>query len=344
MQNLTLGKLDKLVVHFVGNKTNGDGVRFSNILIQFEKIDGYIKQLVSNNFKLDELYCFYFHPNLDLNPMFQFVSSIFEDLNLFVEQSQNSARYLYDKSINPRVKAGELCFSYFKNCEFNGENVDCIGIFKSENKETILKISPVSEGFELNDEKGINIHKLDKGCLIFNTEKDSGYVVAVVDNTNKGIEAQYWIDDFLHVRSRKDEYYNTQNILSIYKNFVKNELPQQFEISKADQADLINKSVRFFKEKDAFDINEFANQVIGEKSMIDSFNMFKNDYQKEREIEISDNFQISESAVKKNSRSLKGIIKLDKNFDIHIHGNRDLIEHGIDEKGKYYKVYYTEET
>lgn len=76
MQNLILGELDKLVVHYVGNKTNGDGVRFSNVLTQFENIEGYIKQLISNNFKLDELYCFYFLPKLELNPMFQFVSLI----------------------------------------------------------------------------------------------------------------------------------------------------------------------------------------------------------------------------------------------------------------------------
>ncbi|MDR0604368.1 MAG: hypothetical protein LBG80_08720 [Bacteroidales bacterium] len=39
-------------------------------------------------------------------------------------------------------------------------------------------------------EKGININKLDKGCLIFNTERENGYIVAVVDNTNKGTDAQ----------------------------------------------------------------------------------------------------------------------------------------------------------
>jgi hypothetical protein len=54
-----------------------------------------------------------------------------------------------------------------------------------------------------------------------------------VDNTNKGIEAQYWMEDFLHIRQRKDEYYNTQNLLSLTKNFIKDEFPQQFEISNA---------------------------------------------------------------------------------------------------------------
>jgi hypothetical protein len=40
------------------------------------------------------------------------------------------------------------------------------------------------------------INKLDKGCLIFNTEWENGDIVTVVDNTNKGVDAQYWIDVF----------------------------------------------------------------------------------------------------------------------------------------------------
>jgi hypothetical protein len=28
------------------------------------------------------------------------------------------------------------------------------------------------------------------------------------------------------------------------------------------------------------------------------------------------------------------------NFHIYIHGNRNLLEQGSDEKGKYYKIYY----
>jgi hypothetical protein len=32
-----------------------------------------------------------------------------------------------------------------------------------------------------------------------------------------------------------------------------------------------------------------------------------------------------------------------KNIAVHIHGNRDLIEQGSDDKGKFYKIYYKEE-
>ena len=343
MQNTVVGRISKLIIHFVGNKNNGDGVRFSDNLSNFENTEEDILHLINNSFKLDELFQFYFIPNLELNPLYQFITTIFQNHELLTEQSKNCARLLYDSSNHPKIKGGEFYTVYFKDCIIDGETVDAVGLFKSENKDTFLKVYPAGDSFEIESEKGININKLDKGCLIFNTEKENGYVVAVVDNTNKGVEAQYWIDDFLHIRQRKDEYYNTQNILSFTKHFIKDELPQQFEISKAEQIDLLNKSVKFFKENDNFNIEEFTHEVIEYTDVIEKFNQYKSAYAKEHELEFADNFAISESAVKKQSRALKSVIKLDKNFHIYIHGDRNLIEQGEDRKGKFYKVYYQEE-
>ncbi len=336
--------IKSMVVHNVGNKTKQDNFHLSK---QCLSVNDELRDLLTNYFltpfKSSEYYNFYHDIDISMNEVFMCVSEIFANPETLLQQSVNLAKHLYEKSTHPQIKGGEFYTVYFKDCIVNGKTVDAVGLFKSENKDTFLKVFPKGEGFEIESEKGININKLDKGCLIFNTEKENGYIVAVVDNTNKGVEAQYWIDDFLHVRQRQDEYYNTQNLLSLYKSFVKNELPQQFEISKADQADLINKSVQFFKEKDSFNLNDFANEVMGSKDVIECFNGFKNQYQKEREIDIADNFQISATAVKKGTRTLKNVIKLDKNFDIYIHGNSNLIEQGVDEKGKFYKVYYNEE-
>ncbi len=332
-------------IHQVGNKIADEGYIISRKVIL---IDNTLKNLLSHyfvsSFKSHEYFTFYHDIDINMNEVFVCVSRIFDNPDNLLEQSQNLTKHLYEQSTHPKIKGGEFYVVHFKDCILDGETIDAVGLFKSENKDTFLKVYPSGDGFEIESQQGVNINKLDKGCLVFNTEKENGYVVAVVDNTNKGIEAQYWIDDFLHIRPRKDEYYNTQNLLSLYKNFIKNELPEQFEVSKADQADLINKSVKFFKEKESFDMAEFTNEVIGQKDIIEHFNNFKFDYQKDREIEIADNFSISESAVKKGTRNLKSIIKLDKNFHIYVHGNRDLIEQGIDEKGKFYKVYYQEES
>lgn len=344
MQNVTLGKMDKFIVHFVGNKNNGDGVRFSDILTEFDKIEEHIKQLTNNSFKFEELYQFFFLPNLELNPMYQFVSSIFQSKKSFIGQSQNAGRYLYDKSTHPQIKSGELCVTYFKDCQLNDEIVDCIGFFKSESKDTILKVNPKGNGFELTDEKGINTNKLDKGCLIFNTGKENGFLISVVDNTNKNADARYWKDEFLGIQPIKNEFHQTNQFLGITKQFVTKKLSEDFEVSKADKIDFLNRSVDYFKTHETFDKRQFETAVFTDNNVIESFQKFDQTYRKENDIELADTFEISAQAVKKQVRVFKDVLKLDKNFHIYIHGNRELIEQGIDENGrKYYKIYYQEE-
>ena len=121
------------------------------------------------------------------------------------------------------------------------------------------------------------------------------------------------------------------------------QLPSEFEISKADQAETLNRSVQYFKDNDEFSIQEFTETVLEHPEVIESFQSYKERYQTERDIEIGDSFAISNDAVKKQARSFKSVIKLDKNFHIYVHGDRRMIEQGEDEKGRYYKVYYNEE-
>lgn len=345
MQNITLGEINKFIVHYIGNKNNGDGVRFSDILTDFDKIEEHIKQLANNSFKFDELYCFFFLPNLGLNPVYQFVSSIFKHKESFIEQSQNAGRYLYDKSTHPQIKSGELCVIYFNDCKINDEIVDCIGIFKSENKDTVLKVNNKENGFELTDEKGINTNKLDKGCLIFNTGKENGFLISVVDNTNRSSEAQYWKDDFLGIQPIKNDFHQTNQFLGITKQFITKQFPADFETNKADQIDFLNRSVDYFKKHDSFDKQEFENEVLQDENIIKSFKKFDTAYRQDNQIEIGDDFSISAQAVKKQERAFKSVLKLDKNFHIYIHGDRQLIEQGTDTDGrKFYKIYYKDES
>lgn len=338
--------IHSLVLHEVGNKQNDEGIRFSKKMFSADKaILDLLKTYFLTSFKTHGYYNLYHDADLNLNEVYVYISKIFEEPNSIYEQSINLAKHLYEKSDHPKIKPGEFYIAYFKDIVINGEQTDAIGLFKSENKDVFLKIYPSDENFEIERQEGININKLDKGCLIFNTDKENGYIISVVDNTGKGGDAQYWIDNFLHIRQRQDEYYNTQNVMSMYKTFVTKELPQRFEVTKADQAELINESVKFFKEKDAFDMEEFSNEILKQPEIIQDFNNFSNKYQKDREIAISDNFTISESAVKKQSRSFKSIIKLDRNFHIYVHGNNQFIKRGFDESTGlyYYQLFFKEE-
>ena len=341
--------LTNISIHRVGNKSAGESCSFSDAEVYFN--DGLINRLLMQFFlspfeKVNEMYQFS-HPtdNLELNEMCHFASAIFASADDFHEQSVHIAKHLYDVSNHPKIKSGELYVVHFEQLQIDGELLQAVGIFKSETKETYLKVYPEQRNFQVTyEQEAINIKKLDKGCIIFNTEKEEGYRVAVIDQTNKSNEAVYWTDEFLKLRVRNDNYNQTNTVLSVYKNFVTQGMEEDFDMSKTDKIDLLNRSMKYFKEKDNFNLDEFAAEVIDNSMAIESFKTFKSNYEEEFDTVIGNEFEISNAAVKKQARVFKSVLKLDKNFHIYIHGNNELIEKGVEDNGrKYYKIYYENE-
>lgn len=334
--------IESIVLHYVGNKLNQDGINFSKEPLNINKdISSLLLNYFLKSFNSLELYNLSHETSLELNEIYQYINNIFNNPNCIFEQSKNISKHLYEKSRHPKIKKGEFYTVYFKDCIINGITTDAIGLFKSENKDTYIKIFPSGLGFEIASDEGVNINKLDKGCLIFNTEKESGYLVAIVDTLNKGIEARYWKDDFLHIRPREDEYFHTENVISLCKNFTSHNP----NIDKTQKADILNKAVSFFKENDSFDMNDFSNQIMKEESLKTAFQAYKSQYETEKDIVIVDDFTISEQALKKQVRSIKNMIKLDNNFKISIDGDTRYLEKGFDEDKKlgFYKLYFKNE-
>lgn len=336
--------LSKIIVHKVGNRINQESLILSQDVLQLdEEMTEILEDFFLRSFKSEEQYRFYSETYLVNNSVYSAAAEIFEDQSRFVEEAENIAQHLYDISENPRVQSGELFIVYFEGEEnADGKKIDSIGLFKTENKNPFLKIFSQGETFDIEKDYGIGLSKLDKGALIYNSDKETGFAVSIVDN-NKNGDADYWFENFLKVKQRDDEYFHTQETLSVYKNFITQQLPQEFEVSKADQADFLNKSISFFKDKETFTYDEFTQEVLEDKNVIESFSNFKSDYEQEMQVSISEDFAISEAAVKKQSRGFKSVIKLDKNFHIYVHGDRKMIETGQDDKGKYYRLYFEEE-
>jgi len=64
-----------------------------------------------------------------------------------------------------------------------------------------------------------------------------------------------------------------------------------------------------------------------------------------RHHQSSDSFPISQRAVKSQSNVYKSVLKLDKNFSVYIHGDKSMIERGMEPNGrKFYKLYYENES
>lgn len=336
----------RAIVHKVGNPTRGEALKLSLNTLTLN--DDIVRRLLVKYFlgaiNEHELYCFTHLHDLALNEVYNYAAAIFKDKDAFIENSNRIAQFLYSKSTHVKVKEGELCVVMLDNVPFENDYVRAVGIYKSESKETFLKIFEHGESLEVIQEDGVNINKPDKACIIFKTNASEGYKVCVIDHTNRNQDAQYWVNDFLQVQPVTDSYHHTDKYLALCKQFATNEFPEKFVAAKSDQLELMNRSMDYFKTHEQFNIDEFASEVISQPEIIDSFREYKKNFEAAGRYEIEDEFDINLAAVKKQQKFFKSVLKLDKNFHIYIHGRRDLIEKGVDEHGKkFYKIYFEEE-
>lgn len=343
MPELGEAHLENLVVH----KVAGEEIIYSQRPFQLsdEVLKNILQKYFLHPFK-NEVYHHLSHPSdIKLNEIYHFAGAIFKDPGSLYQQSVNIAKHLAEASKHPNIKSGELYVCYFSNCTVDGEYADAIGIFKSESKDLFLKVYEQDTDMNIEHQEGININKLDKGCLIFNIDEDKGYRVCVTDKTNKAAEAQYWKDEFLQIKPREDSFFHTKTYLQLCRNFCDEVLDEKEKIEKTDQIDFLNRSSSFFKTKETFNVQEFEDEVIAAPQIIDQFRDYRQSFESRAQVRAFDEFDISRDAVKKNQKVFKSVLKLDKNFHIYIHGNRNLIEKGYDEdRGmSFYKVFFTEE-
>jgi len=336
--------IDRLTVHYTGNKQNGGALLVSK---EEQKLDGELRArlseaLLSKFAHCHERYTFHHPASLDYNEVYQYVRAVFEEHPSLYEQSVKIAGHLFEQSVHPKIKPGELYVAFFSRIDDDGTDVEAVGIFKAETKVLFADMVPGDEDLDLQLKEGVELSKVDKGCLIINRAEEQGYELLIFDSNGKGEEAQYWKDKFLSVMVRQNEFVQTQDFLTLTKNFVTRQLPDEFEVTKTEQIDILNRSMDYFKTHGNFDRGEFETEVLHHENLIESFRSYDEQYRKDNELDRLDQFGISSQAVKRQARVFKSVIKLDKNFHIYVHGNRELIEKGYDEAmGKhFYKIYF----
>lgn len=339
--------IHKAIVHKIGNPTRGEELRLSKNCLTLN--DPILRKMLVKFFlgaiNENELYQFSHLSNIELNEMYNYTGAFFMNDDDFIEKSYNVARFLYSRSTHAKVKEGELCVVHLQNVPFEGAHVDAVGFYKCESKDSFLKVFEHGDSFEMITEDGINVNKADKACLVFKQHAADGYRASVIDHTNRQQEAQYWVNDFLQVTPVANEYHHTEHYLSLCKNFVNNAYVEQFDVNKSDQMELLHRSMEYFKTRDRFNMDEFAGEVMHHTEVVDSFMAYKKNFEQSRNFEPDQNFDIHLTAVKKQEKYFKSVLKLDKNFHVYIHGRRDLIERGVDESTgkKFYKIYFDEE-
>ena len=344
--NFNSAILQNISIHYIGCKLQDENLMVSDSELELddETSEKLTQTMLPRFEKVFDEFHFFHSSSLEFNEVYSFVSKIFDSRTDFHSISTQIAQHLYDSSEHPKIQAGELYVCYFDNIILGSRSIDAIGIFKTESKADFFQLNQKKNNFEMQHLTGIDFNKFEKGTLIFNQQPEEGFKVLVIDNQKSGGEARYWKDDFLGLQIISNEFLQTKEVMGMTKNFIAKKLAEDFDVSKADQIDLLNKSVEYFKNKESYNREEFVEEVFQDQNVINSFNNFDAFYKEENHLDYSDSFEISTQAVKSQAKVFKSVIKLDKNFHIYIHGNKNLIEQGTDENGrKYYKIFYNEE-
>lgn len=349
MLNLHTAQIESLSLHRVGNKSKNEGIFISKEPYAInDELHALLKEYFLKPFrdKEENYYQFVHETDLEFHELSEMAKTVFNNPLKAHEVSQKIAKLLFDQSMHPHIKPGEVYVVYFENVLVDNEKTDAIGIFKSELKQEFLQFNDKGDSLKLLLEQGVSLNKLDKGALIFNTNKEEGYKILSVDSNR--YDTKYWLEQFLGVDVLADENFNTKSYLKFCQNFAKDVvLPAE---DKQQEVLFMNRAVNHFAKNDDFEEGNFLNEVMENPDLIPEFQNYKTEKAPKYKIEDLTRFPVSNTAVTAARKKIKSVINLDTNIQIKLdfvnpESAEKFIEKGWDEERQmyYYLVYFNKE-
>ncbi|MCL6265270.1 nucleoid-associated protein [Flagellimonas myxillae] len=349
MLNLYPAQIESVSLHRVGNKSKNESIFLSAEPFSLnDEMSGLLKEYFFKPFREKEENYFRFDNEVDVefNEIYKAVGEIFEDSSKIHLLSQKITTHLFEQSNHPHIKSGEVYVVHFSDMVLDNQKVDAVGIFKSELKHDFLQFKEDGQNLEILIKQGININKLDKGCIVFDVDKEEGFKVLSVDSNR--YDAKYWLDNFLGLSALTDENFYTKNYLKFCQNFAKDVvLPAE---DKQQEVLFMNRAVNHFAKNDAFEETSFLNEVMENPELIPEFKHYKVEKGPKYSIEDVSNFDIANKAVSDARKKIKNVINLDTNIQIKMdfinpESAEKFVEKGWDEERQmyYYLVYFNKE-
>lgn len=349
MINLFATHIASLSIHRVGNKSRNESLFLSAEPYKLDdELTPLIKEFFLKPFREKEENYFHFSHEADLefHEMYNLAAAIFHRPESIHETSQKIATHLFNQSEHPHIKSGEIYVAYLENVQLDNEKMDAIGIFKSEMKQDFLQFSETETQLKALLQQGVNLNKLDKGCLIFNSEKEGGYKILSVDSNR--YDTRYWLESFLGVEALADDNFYTKKYLKFCQDFAKDVvLPAE---DKKQEVMFMNRAVNHFAKNDNFEETAFMNEVIDNPDLLPEFRNYKTEKAPKYSIEDLTTFPIANTAVSAARKKIKNVINLDTNIQIKLdfinpESAEKYVEKGWDEEKQmyYYLVYFNKE-
>lgn len=349
MINLYNTHITSLSIHRVGNKSRNENLFLSAQPYKMEdELTPLLKEFFLKPFrdKEENYFQFVHEADLEFHELNNLVTQVFEAPEQIHEVSKKIATHLFEQSTHPHIKSGEVYVAYLENLQMDNEKVHAIGIFKSELKQDFLQFSEKENQLDAILMQGINLNRLDKGTLIFNTKKEEGYKILSVDNNR--YDARYWLENFLGVEAFADENFYTKKYLKFCQDFAKEVVfPAE---DKKEEVMFMNRAVNHFAKNDLFEESAFMNEVIDNPDLIPEFRHYKTEKAPKYSIKDLTSFPIANTAVTAARKKIKNTINLDTNIQIKMdfinpESAEKFVEKGWDEERQmyYYLVYFNKE-
>ncbi|MBW8243284.1 nucleoid-associated protein [Muricauda oceani] len=349
MLNLYNAQIESISLHRVGNKSKNESAFLSAEPFSLnDEMSGLLKEYFFKPFreKEENYYKFGHEVDLEFNEVFTAVSGIFDNPSDNHRLSKKITTHLYEQSNHPHIKSGEVYVVHFSDMVIDNQKTDAVGVFKSELKHDFLQFEENEHNLEILIRQGININKLDKGCIVFNINKEEGFKILSVDSNR--YDAKYWLENFLGVLPLTDDNFYTKNYLKFCQNFAKDVvLPAE---DKQQEVMFMNRAVNHFAKNDNFEETSFLNEVMENPELIPEFKHYKVEKGPKYSIEDVSNFDIANKAVSDARKKIKNVINLDTNIQIKMdfinpESAEKFVEKGWDEERQmyYYLVYFNKE-
>lgn len=193
MFDISSTKVNKFIVHHVGNKLRNEGIRLSsreatrsNALDEL-LLKGFLAPVVRQG----QHYELFHESDIKLNTVSHYANEVFSTNESFLSSSEAISKHLYSHSTHPNIGGGEFLIILFDDIRLNNTPEQALGLFRIESMNDYLDVNEDPNGIELIERSGISLDKVQKGAIIFSSSLN----VIVLDSLSQ--KTKYWNENFL---------------------------------------------------------------------------------------------------------------------------------------------------
>jgi hypothetical protein len=143
------------------------------------------------------------------------VQEFFDNEEAFHSLSKKATEELYNCSVHPKIRSGEVYFVQIANIRVGHEYCQGLGVFKASSKDFYLQAEPGEKDYQLGYAFGNDLNKCDYGLLILDAKYQNEFMAFTYQNAKKDSSVDlFWTEQFAHLKKLNTNYDHTANLMA----------------------------------------------------------------------------------------------------------------------------------